>query len=230
MYKRIKETPGRKGPPAWAGSAIKWAWKKKISVFGIARKAGRKQTLKRLSGYVHRAQKTDDLSQHDTIKDYMYQIFMRRGTTEYALMLFFEPFMVCSIPLGATDRLGSPNAPIAVSFVYGDKDWVVSLEEDGPKDLVNNHPDKANSKYHVVPGAGHNMHMDNPLGFANTIINDLLGENLPVDSPSEESEDIAGDIMGDVGGLAEDESNIPETNDEPEEDNKYDYEDSDEEE
>ena len=74
------------------------------------------------------------------------------------------------------------------------------------------------------------MHMDNPLGFANTIINDLLGENLPVESPQEESADIADDVMGGVGDLAQTESNIPENNDEPEEENFENYEDSDEEE
>ena len=42
------------------------------------------------------------------------------------------------------------------------------------------------SKYHVCPHADHNMHMDNPLAFANIIINDLIpGAALPVLSPAE---------------------------------------------
>ena len=30
------------------------------------------------------------------------------------------------------------------------------------------------AKHHIVPTSDHNMHMDNPLAFANIIINDLL--------------------------------------------------------
>ena len=66
---------------------------------------------------------------------------MRPGTTEYALMVMFEAALVCPIPLGAKDRLGSPTCPIPVSFIYGDADWVLMVEEDGPKNLVDNHPD-----------------------------------------------------------------------------------------
>ncbi len=35
-------------------------------------------------------------------------------------------------------------------------------------------------KMHIVPDSDHNMHQDNPIALANTIINDLLKENLPV--------------------------------------------------
>ena len=43
-----------KGPPSWALSAFGIAWKRKISVFGIARTVGRKQTLKRMDAFVAR--------------------------------------------------------------------------------------------------------------------------------------------------------------------------------
>ena len=66
---------------------------------------------------------------------------MRPGATEYALMVMFELGLVCPIPLGAKDRLGAPDFPIPVSFIYGDSDWVLMVEEDGPKNLVANHPD-----------------------------------------------------------------------------------------
>ena len=37
------------------------------------------------------------------------------------------------------------------------------------------------SKVHVIPTSDHNMHMDNPEALANTIINDIYNEALPVD-------------------------------------------------
>ena len=36
------------------------------------------------------------------------------------------------------------------------------------------------SKFYEVPDSDHNMHMDNPDALASLMINDLLGENLPV--------------------------------------------------
>jgi hypothetical protein len=50
---------------------------------------------------------------------------MRPGTTEYALMVQFRVGLICEIPLGAKDRLGSPTVPFPISFIYGDKDWVL---------------------------------------------------------------------------------------------------------
>ena len=58
VWKEYNETMPSKGgrtAPLWATSAFSWAWKSKISVFGVARKAGRERTLKRLDGYVKRA-------------------------------------------------------------------------------------------------------------------------------------------------------------------------------
>jgi len=40
-----------------------------------------------------------------------------------------------------------------------------------------------------VSNSDHNMHMDNPVEFANIIINDIMDENLPIGiMPQEENE------------------------------------------
>lgn len=103
----------------------------------------------------------------------MYQIFMRPGTTEYAIMILFELGLVPKISLGHPDRLANPNFPIPVSFIYGDRDWVVLVDRNGGKNVVEVNPHES-SRYHVIQNSDHNMHMDNPLGFANTIINDIF--------------------------------------------------------
>ena len=115
---------------------------------------------------------------------------MREGTTEYALKNMFEIPLLAHEPLNTIDRLGNPNFQIAFSFVYGDDDWVGVLDEGASLALVNQHPFSINpcprsetyAKHYILPSSDHNMHMDNPLGFANITINDLLNPqpNLPV--------------------------------------------------
>ena len=83
---------------------------------------------------------------------------------------------VCYEPLGAETALGSSTFPISISYIFGEFDWMGRVEEDGPKKVVDINPHQ-DSKLHILPGSDHNMHMDNPEGLSNLIINDLLGEN-----------------------------------------------------
>lgn len=66
----------------------------------------------------------------------------------------------------------------------GQDDWVRELDDDyGSKICENqkkNEDEKLNGKYFLCPTASHQMHMYNPKAFANLVINDLLGENLPI--------------------------------------------------
>lgn len=98
---------------------------------------------------------------------------MRPGTTEYAIMVLFDLGLYPKISLGHPDRLGNADFPIPVSFIYGDKDWVRSVDMDAGLKITDNNK-FGNSKYYLVNDSDHNMHMDNPLGFANIIINDIF--------------------------------------------------------
>ena len=71
------------------------------------------------------------------------------------------------------------DTPFPVSFIYGDSDWVNNMESGAGKIIVdaNQNPE---SKFHIVPKAGHNLHMDNPREFAQTLINDVFGEGQPL--------------------------------------------------
>lgn len=40
------------------------------------------------------------------IADYFYQIIMRKGTTEYAIHLMFNPTLTAHLPLGSDTKLG----------------------------------------------------------------------------------------------------------------------------
>lgn len=115
---------GRKGPPKWARMIAKAGWGKKVSPFGLARFAGKKTALKYISRYVENRQKVETDNQREAVTNYMYQIFMRPGTTEYALMILFNLGLLAHLPLGTKEKLLSPDFPIAVSFIYGENDWV----------------------------------------------------------------------------------------------------------
>ena len=59
----------------------------------------------------------------------MFQIFMRPGTTEFAMMICFEIALYCKLkPLGHPEMLANPNLPFDVSFIYGTTDWMRMVE------------------------------------------------------------------------------------------------------
>ena len=71
------------------------------------------------------------------VADYMYHIFMRKGTTEYALMVLFEVGFVPFFSLSDEDRLGRSNFPIPVSVIYGDRDWVkMAIDGSAGEELI----------------------------------------------------------------------------------------------
>ena len=188
-----------------------WGWGKKISPFSLARFVGRKQTLKFITGYVKNRQKVDNTDQASDVRDYMYQIFMRQGTTEFGIMLCFSLGLYSKVtPLGHETMLCNKDFPIPVSFMYGDDDWVRAVDENFGQKVVDANSN-AGSKYHLVKSAGHNLHMDNPLVFSNHIINDLLDDNLPIDlEPQEVAEDLQDEFYNDVEHMTEGNENMDE--------------------
>ena len=116
--------------PGWLTTMMKFGWEKKISPFGVARFAGRRRSLKAMGNYAGRRNLDDQAK--DAVRDYLYQIIMRPGTTEYAIMVNFDIGLVCKIPLEDASKLSNPDLPFAVSFIYGDNDWVANMESEAP--------------------------------------------------------------------------------------------------
>ena len=110
---------------------------------------------------------------------------MREGTTERGITNLFELPLIAHIPLGAEDKLGNPDYPIACTFIYGDNDWVQNIDDQASLRLIQKSKfydapcprSNTKSQYHLVPNAGHNVHLDNPFTFVNILVNDLLGMN-----------------------------------------------------
>lgn len=56
--------------------------------------------------------------------EYMQQILMKEGSSEYAIFICFKLGMYAVNPLETVERLGNPELPIPISFFYGDLDWM----------------------------------------------------------------------------------------------------------
>ena len=95
---------------------------------------------------------------------YTYQMFMKKeATTEYALTVNFDPSFHAYLPLGTSKKLASPDFPIPLVFIYGDKDWVKDLDQgSGAKCVKANKEKHGNgSNHYILPNSGHNLHIDN---------------------------------------------------------------------
>jgi pimeloyl-ACP methyl ester carboxylesterase len=125
-------------------------------------------------------------TQADDVADYIYQSLMRDGAAENAPMINFNIYMSAHIPLGTSDKLASEKFQLPISFVYGDNDWVHDLEGDISETILKKNKftsDKngvLSSRIHFVPTSDHAMHMENPEGLANTLINDVYDLGLSI--------------------------------------------------
>ena len=74
----------RRGPPMWILRIVKWTWEHKISLFKLGNLLGRRKTLDIISNKIIRDQISNEETK-EVMTKYMYQIFARDGTTEYAI-------------------------------------------------------------------------------------------------------------------------------------------------
>ena len=65
-------------------------WTRRLSPFGVARFLGPRQTKKLIDKYLNKRQQTDgNNAQKEAVADYMFQLFMRKSTSDYGLMIMF---------------------------------------------------------------------------------------------------------------------------------------------
>ena len=93
--------------------------------------------------------------------DYMFQIFMREGTTEYGIMVMFDSSLHAIYPL----HEDLSNCSMPVSFIYGSRDWTKLLDNNTAEDIVARNPNDG-CRIHFLANSDHNMQMDNPQGLS----------------------------------------------------------------
>lgn len=72
-----------------------------------------------IEGYVNNRVKVSHSDEKQALMDFMYQIVMQQGTTEYAIMTLFTPGLQAHAPLGSDKYLKNQNLQFPVSFYYG---------------------------------------------------------------------------------------------------------------
>ena len=74
-------------------------------------------------------------------------------------------------PLLSKNKLGNENFPLAVSFIYGDRDW---MDSNGGRTIVEINKFKDTySQVYILSNSGHHLNQDNPSELCNIIIDDL---------------------------------------------------------
>jgi hypothetical protein len=97
-----------------------YTWKLRISPFGVMRR-GIFFAEKMINGFANIRLRGLKGQEYEDYKDYLYQTFLKKGSTEYALFNCYDHLMFAHHPLESADRLGL--LPIPVSFIFGDRDW-----------------------------------------------------------------------------------------------------------
>lgn len=125
--------------------------------------------------------------QLEGVANYMFQTFMRQGTTEYSPMISLNHDMQAHLALGKPEFYLNKETPIPVSFIFGDRDFqddittqIVKINKycgDDPQVQDDGYCGIEISKVHVIP-SDHLMHMDNPDALASAIINDIYDAGL----------------------------------------------------
>ena len=172
---------GGRSPPKWALNVTKFAWGV-FSPFAVARKLSHCRMKKILTSYVRRHQPGQTEEENVAMENYLFQILLRKGTSEYALFRQFDFGLNAYKPLSGDDKLGG-NVSFPVSIVFGDRDWMDS--RGATKIILNNKFFKAGaSNLYILKKSGHQMAIDQPIQLAKIIIEDVLGISKNIWQPN----------------------------------------------
>ena len=131
-----------------------------------------------LDEYRNRSDYTEE--EIHALHNYFFQLFMREGTSEYAIMMLFTDELIAHSPLFTPSKLAQPGFPVPVSIVVGEHDWVTRQLKDTGENLImlSKMTHDGEARYWTCPDAGHNMQLDNPNALANIILHDIFAEKF----------------------------------------------------
>ena len=99
----------------------------KFGPWDFARKLNQTMAKIAVSSFVKKGWPGRNQDELNALIEYLYQIQMRQGTTEYALFLQFDSNLHALKPLAADNRLGGlETIPFPISIVFGENDWMDS--------------------------------------------------------------------------------------------------------
>ncbi|KAK9695817.1 hypothetical protein K7432_012771 [Basidiobolus ranarum] len=144
------------------GLAVRlWSWN--VTPQSIIRFTGRFGPSL-VGGYVNRRFAFLDKEDQDDLKDYLYHISSMSGSGEYALGTILKPGAFARKPL--IDRLHELKVP--TTFLYGAVDWMDYRHALEVRKRMN-----VPTKVVVIPRAGHQLFIENPVDFDNAVIAEM---------------------------------------------------------
>ena len=140
-----------------------WMYKKNTTPFGVARKAGRL-----LGGYAIKKglkRRLDKVPKEEfpALSDYMHQIIMAKGSSEYAFNIMFPNFMITdkaimnNLQTYKDNGIGNINKILLYLdywFFYGTRDW---MDTNLNKDFVSDQLKSKDEKVYMIKKAGHHV-------------------------------------------------------------------------
>lgn len=146
--------------PLW----FKIGWELNFSPFALVRQTG-PLGPRFVSGWTSRRFPIDNHTSEEESKAmhrYTYEIFRRKGSGEFCLNYLLAPGAVPRRPLvERVHKLGELG--ISTTWVYGSNDWVdVNGGHESARRIKRAGGD---ADVHIVPGAGHQLYMDQPSRF-----------------------------------------------------------------
>lgn len=139
---------------------VKKFWRDKVSPFGVLRKLGPLGARSLIKRTVGRRMPGLPDEEKKALGEYLPQVLMRPGSTEYTLFILFQPFMKAHMGLCHDDLL--PQLEIPVAFMYGDEDWM-RMDMQGAI-IAKEKRDKAGlqTEIYELDNCGHHLYMENP--------------------------------------------------------------------
>ena len=122
--------------PYYVRQGMRMAFRHRLTPLLMGRLMGRSIAIRLINDYVNRKQRVDSIHHKPIISNYMYQILMRPGTTEFALFNFFLIGMRAKYGLAGPNLLASPNFKVPFICIYGEDDWVKGLNGEAAEQLL----------------------------------------------------------------------------------------------
>ncbi|CAI2372178.1 unnamed protein product [Moneuplotes crassus] len=129
------------------------------TLFEMARKAGRFLGSYMIKKFIHgRFSNELDAEQLEAIKEYLSQIILRKGSSEYGFVKMFPYFNRSeNAILNHLDEYNELN--LEISFYYGTKDWMDTCFN---QTKVSQKLKDVGKKVYLIQDAGHHLYFDNP--------------------------------------------------------------------
>lgn len=112
--------------------------------------------------------------EHDVLADYIYQISVAPKSAEVSMNTILSPGAFARLPLA--DRIDQLDHNLETLWLYGESDW---MDPTKPIEWLTDAQRKHRWLLRFVPDAGHQLFMENPDAFNQTVSSFVLGELQP---------------------------------------------------